>query len=75
MPKTDSLVDVTLCRDFIGADRESGQRNGILRNPDRPNQLLQEAAADTLLSQPVRPRIAPWRSCPLACLPRAVDLR
>ena len=41
----DLLADATVRHDFIGAGRDGGQRHGMLRNPDRPDQLLEQAAA------------------------------
>ena len=45
MGKDDLVVDVTVRHDFIG-DARDVLRHGTLRNPDRPDQLLDQAAAD-----------------------------
>ena len=49
MGKDDLMVDVTVRHDFIG-DARDVQRHGLLRNPDRPDQLLNQAAADKIRS-------------------------
>ena len=49
MGKDDLMVDVTVRHDFIGAARDV-LRHGTLRNPDRPDQPLNEAAADKIRS-------------------------
>ena len=45
MGKDDLVVDVTVRLDLIG-DARDVLRKGTLRNPDRPDQLLDQAAAD-----------------------------
>ena len=45
---TDLLADATVRHDFIGAGRDGGQRHGMLRNPDRPDQILEQAAAEKI---------------------------
>ena len=45
--KTDLLLDVTLRHPFIGAGR-SGHTQGQLLNPDNPDQILENAAADKI---------------------------
>jgi len=45
MGRDDLVVDITLRHDFIGNERDV-RRHGMLRNPDRPDQLLDQAAAD-----------------------------
>ena len=47
MGKDDLVVDVTVRHDFTG-DARDVLRHGTLRNPDRPNQLLDQAAADKI---------------------------
>ena len=47
MGKDDLVVDVTVRHDFIG-DARDVLRHGTLRNPDRPDQLLDQAAADKI---------------------------
>ena len=49
MGKHDLMIDVTVRHDFIG-DARAVQRHGTLRNPDRPDQLLNQAAADKIRS-------------------------
>ena len=49
MGKDDLMVDVTVRHDFIG-DARDVLRHGTLRNPDRPDQLLNQAAADKIRS-------------------------
>ena len=49
MGKDDLMVDVTVRHDFIG-DARDVLRHGTLRNPDRPDQPLNEAAADKIRS-------------------------
>ena len=49
MGKDDLMVDVTVRHDFIG-DARDVQRHGRLRNPDRPDQVLNQAAADKIRS-------------------------
>ena len=41
------MVDYTLRHDFIG-DARDVSRHGALRNPDRPDQILNQAAADKI---------------------------
>ena len=45
--KTDLLIDVTIRHPFIGAGR-SGHNQGRLRNPDNPDHILENAAADKI---------------------------
>ena len=47
MGKDDLIIDYTLRHDFIG-DARDVSRHGTLRNPDRPDQLLDQAAADKI---------------------------
>ena len=47
MGKDDLVVDVTVRHDFIG-DARDVLRHGTLCNPDRPDQLLDQAAADKI---------------------------
>ena len=44
----DLVADATVRHDFIGAGRDGGQRHGMLRNPDRPDQILAQAAAEKI---------------------------
>jgi hypothetical protein len=61
--KDDLVVDVTVRHDFIG-DARDVLRHGTLRNPDRPDQLLDQAAADKIRNyrEPYAP-IGRWRFC------------
>ena len=61
MGKDDLVVDVTVRHDFIG-DARDVLRHGTLRNPDRPDQLLDQAAAD---------KIRNYREPYAGCLARA----
>ena len=63
MGKDDLVVDVTVRHDFIG-DARYVLRHGTLRNPDRPDQLLDQAAADKIRNyrEPYAP-IGRWRFC------------
>ena len=47
MGKDDLIIDYTLRHDFIG-DAHDVSRHGTLRNPDRPDQILDQAAADKI---------------------------
>ena len=47
MGKDDLVVDATMRHDFTG-DARDVRRHGMLRNPDRPDQLLDQAAADKI---------------------------
>jgi hypothetical protein len=44
---TDLLIDVTLCHDFIDVS-SSGLNQGQLRNPDNPDHILENVAADKI---------------------------
>ena len=43
----DLLVDVTIRHDFIG-DGRSGLTQGQLRNPDKPDRILESATTDKI---------------------------
>jgi len=45
--KVDLLVDVTIRHDFIG-DGRSGLTQGQLRNPDKPDRILESATTDKI---------------------------
>jgi hypothetical protein len=47
MGKDDLMVDYTLRHDFLG-DARTVSRHGALRNPDWPDQILDQAAADKI---------------------------
>ena len=47
MGKDDLIIDYTLRHDFIG-DARDVLRHGALRNPDRPDQILDQGAADKI---------------------------
>ena len=47
MGKDDLIIDYTLRHDFIG-DARNVLRHGTLRNPDSPDQILDQAAADKI---------------------------
>ena len=48
MQHDDMLLDITVRHDFIGAGRDGGQRHGMLRNPDQPDQILAKVAAENI---------------------------
>ena len=47
MGKDDLMVDYTWRHDFIG-DARTVLRHGALRNPDRPDMILDQADADKI---------------------------
>ena len=71
MGKDDLVVDVTVRHDFIG-DARDVLRHGTLRNPHRPHQLLDQAAADKIRNyrEPYARSVAAVSACVHACLPR-----
>jgi hypothetical protein len=66
--KVDLLVDVTICHDFIG-DGRSGLTQGQLRNPDNPDHILENAAADKIRNY----RDAYAVNCQVAFLPACMS--
>ena len=51
-------------------DARDVRRHGTLRNQDRPDQLLDQAAADKIRNYREPAPIGRWRLCPRACRPR-----
>ena len=56
--------------EWSAPDARDVLRHGTLRNPDRPDQLLDQAATDKIRNYREPYAIGRWRFCLRACLPR-----